>query len=93
MIGASLADPVMLVCLAGAFLGALGLSWARCLIGMFVLTIGRTIITDYQNFAPGVPPSPTLLYVFTSTLLGMCMVFAAVKCARVFLRAAWVWAA
>jgi hypothetical protein len=84
-IRSSLTDPLSLVCLIAVFFGAFGLNWVRGLIMALALAAARTVISDYQHFSPGVPPSFDLVYVFTSTLVSVLIVFFAIK----LLRALW----
>jgi len=84
-IESSLTDPLLLFCLIAALLAAFSLGWLRGVVVLLLLAIGRVMITDWQNFSPGIPPSPKLIYIFTSTLISVLLVFMVMR----FVRALW----
>jgi hypothetical protein len=51
-----------------------------------LMAVGRMVVADWQHFSPGVPPSSELVYIFTSTLLSVLVVFLIVKLVRVLWR-------
>lgn len=85
-IESSLTDPLLLFCLVVALFSALSLGLTRGMVVMLLMAIGRMVVTDWQHFAPGVPPSAELIYVFTSTLLSVLVVFLIVKLVRTLWR-------
>jgi hypothetical protein len=88
MIKGSAAEPVFLVCILFAVVAALALTWGSGIIVVMLVAAARTGMVDWEHFAPGVPPSPSLLYVFSATLLAAVAAFVAVKLLRALWRGA-----
>lgn len=86
VIEGSLKDPVFLVCMLLAVVAAWGLNWGSGVFAVVLAAAARVGLIDWEQFAPGVPPSPNLVYIFTATLLAAMIIFVVVKSLYTFWR-------
>ncbi|MDB5524070.1 MAG: hypothetical protein JWM58_1833 [Rhizobium sp.] len=88
VIKGSLRDTAFLSCLLLSLIAGATLSWSGGAIAIVLLAIVRVGLADWQQFSPGVPPSPNLIYVFSGMFFAAISVFIAIKLLRALWRTA-----